>query len=524
MVLQPGPEGRPETHVSTGYVLHSVGDISQDEPESSHSTQHTDFELLPGPLLPVPDSPTPSYRIVGCVIPRRQAVSTRSASLPSTTGSLPEYDELSDGPPRDHYYSNYVLPGMELQPDDGSYFVLAPFITDPAMPRCPGFLDRSCPVTEPHNEGPYFWDRLAPSRVLVDILARHRVDHVFEGSTPPPAVWIALLARINDQDTDESDSTLFRFRCWHCLEYRARLGVVPRERAGLDISRSLLHRRRNGQQNSESPAATGSQRNNLAPVTRNQDDHYQAYLNAQVEPRDDYSDFEIDWDAVSFTDRTGGGSHGPSTAYTGSNGQYSDNDSIISLVSDVPGGVNGLGELPSSDPYYHYGFAPPTEWPMPVPSVNLPPYPRCLSPLCPVLHPHAQGPYWDNEPIMTPFSLVSGPIAHLRDTHAYTAFLDALHDQGLGDLFSPETRPPRFILAAVDLILAGEQSPSSLELVERFRYFHCRGVREIVAPYEEIEDDEEDAERTSSPTLLRDSALSDDENLIDSDDVAQYFD
>ena len=277
---------------------------------------------------------------------------------------------------------------------------------------------------------------------------------------------MALLQRITGQETEASEDLLFRFRWWHCAQYRNR--VIARRQPRFDISQSLIYRRRFESRNLRAWIETGE---------------------------------EIDWDAVQFSD------DGDESAE-----QLSVADEIPIQISDPNESTSADdGEtaeidatyifLPSNRPspshYFRYGFIPPTEYPMGTPDSTIPPYPPCLSPLCPISYSHSQGPFWDTDPLRIPTSLIPGPLAYLRDERIYAAYLDALGEHGLGDLFSPETRPPLFVVAAVNHTLREDGTASSaLDIVERFRFFHSRGVRPIVGPGEEIEGHEEAAEDT----------------------------
>lgn len=120
-------------------------------------------------------------------------------------------------------------------------------------------------------------------------------------------------------------------------------------------------------------------------------------------------------------------------------------------------------------------------------------------------------------------------MAHLRAAPNLAAYLDALAEHGLGDLFGPETKPPMFILAAVERIIDGNPQTYDLRTVERFRYFHCRACRPVVMPDEEIEGHEEDdIEPPLSPSDQSEDG-SDfegevEDDVMDSDDWAQFFD
>ena len=192
--------GPPEAYARLGYenisrLQEQTGPNGSDPP---HSRQPTPAEFLSVQVSPVPNSPAPSYHSLGYVAVRRPVIHVRSHSLTSSAGSLgslPEYDNIEEGPPTHPGYSNYVIPGMEMNSDgdfwtglEPSYWVVAPFVTDPDMPPCPGFVDGSCPISELHHSGQYFLESRAPSTLLLDVLARHQVDHFFEGSLPPVSI------------------------------------------------------------------------------------------------------------------------------------------------------------------------------------------------------------------------------------------------------------------------------------------------------------------------------------------------
>ena len=282
---------------------------------------------------------------------------------------------------------------------------------------------------------------------------------------------MALLQRITGQETQVSEDILFRFRWWHCPQYRNR--VIARRQPRFDISQSLLYRRRFNSRN----------------------------LRAWIETQE-----EIDWDAM-FSDDGGEPAERLSVADEIPI-QISHPNGSASAGNDETAEIDATyfflpSNLPSPSHYFRYGFVPPTEYPMENPQATVPPYPPCLSPLCPISFPHPQGPFWDTDPLRTPTSLIPGPLAYLRDERIYAAYVDALAEHGLGDLFSPETRPPLFVLAAVNHTLHEDGTASStLGIVERFRFFHSRGVRPIVGPGEEIEADEEDAEDVEDIPML----------------------
>jgi len=83
-----------------------------------------------------------------------------------------------------------------------------------------------------------------------------------------------------------------------------------------------------------------------------------------------------------------------------------------------------------------------------------------------------------------------------------------------------------FILAVVERIVGGSPRPNDLQILERFRFFHCRACRPIVMADEEIEDHEEDEEEPPHPSTTQTSGESglEVEDVMDSDDWAQYFD
>ena len=517
-VILPVGTSPTEAHGPIAYVSRFT-----EHTESSHSSSGFSRPQTPRQSLPIadsvmPNSPTPSYR----------------SFLTGSGNSLPEYDNVSDGPPADRGYSNYVIPGMEIHTReenvlgfDPSLWATAPYVTDTTLPLCPGFIDGSCPVHQAHSSGSYFFERRAWGQELRDVLSRHRVDHVFEGSTPPPRIWEALLLRVNGDETEQSEDLLFRFRWWHCPEYRAR--VNARRNSRLDITRSFVYRRRVNRPVRELPLLDDHEPSSQAGETHARARNYQRYIDAQIE--------DIEWDALNFSDEVDDDDHADNVetpvaspnSPEGINGTVSPIPTVevyLEHIHERDGYVTTHLYPPQPPPlnsqYYHYGFAPPPQTVIDVSSASLPPQPPCLSPLCPVSYPHAQGPLWDNEPMTLPDVLVPGPMAHLRDTRRYAAFLDALGEYGLGDLFSPDTRPPRFILAAVDRIMANDQTPNDLRMVERFRYFHCRGMRTIVGPDEEILDHEEDV---PSPigTPTPDSEVGD-EDFMDTDDFAQYYD
>ena len=192
--------GPPEAYARLGYenVSRFQDQTDTNGSDPPHSRQPTPAEFLSVQVPPVPSSPAPSYHSLGYIAVRRPAIHVRSHSLASSVGSLgslPEYDNIGEGPPTHPGYSNYIIPGTEMNSDadfwtglEPSYWVAVPFVTDPSMPLCPGFADGSCPISESHHSGQYFLECRAPSTLLMDILARHQVEHCFEGSLPPVSV------------------------------------------------------------------------------------------------------------------------------------------------------------------------------------------------------------------------------------------------------------------------------------------------------------------------------------------------
>ena len=190
----------PEAYSRLGYeyISRFPEETGMNGSDSPHSRQPTPAEFLSVQAPAVPNSPAPSYHSLGYVAVRRPVIHVRSHSLTSSVGSLgslPEYDNIGEGPPTHPGYSNYIIPGMEMSTDgdfwtglEPSYWVGAPFVTNPDMPLCPGFVDGSCPISEPHHSGQYFLECRAPSTLLMDILARHQVDRLLEGSLPPVSI------------------------------------------------------------------------------------------------------------------------------------------------------------------------------------------------------------------------------------------------------------------------------------------------------------------------------------------------
>ena len=542
---------RPEVYVPTGYVSRFHEDTGSIEPDSPNS-----MVLTPVELRRMPTSPAPSYHsldLVTTVAVRGPVVHARDLS-PTSTGSLPEYDQVERGPPTDHPgYYNFIIPGMELQPEETvwiglepSNWVSAPFVTDPNMPPCPGLQDGSCPIHEAHNAGNVFFEMRAPSAALMETLARHRVDHVFEGSCPPPPIWEALLRRVVGGETEASEDLLYRYRWWHCPQYRNR--VIARRQPRIDISQSEVWRRRHQRQLLRGIGAVVDQASPL-PITHSQGGDL---LTAQVQEVGDDIDLEdnggVQVPSISEADGDDVASlaDGEVMEIGHDNGDelveraFSDTDSIPLQFSDLfEGHSEPNAEMEANDAtrstdllvpeigpeasyYYQYGFVPPSQFPMVIAPLDLPAHPPCLSPLCPLHFPHAQGPFWDSGPIDLPTSLIPGPMARLREERVLAAYLDALCELGIGELFSTETRPPMFIWAAVERIVNGGPAPSDIDLVGRFRFFHCLGNRPIVGPEEEIEDHEEDEEEPSTPTSA--STVVKEEETGDDDDRAQYWD
>lgn len=486
-------------------------------------------------------------------------LSRASTASPS---SLPDYDKIEGGPPIAYPgYSNYVIPGMEMQTDEEeiwiglepSYWITAPFITDPSMPRCPGLQDGSCPIREAHNAGSYYLEQRAPSALLIGVLAHHNVQHVFEGNCPPAAVWAALLRRLTGSENIASEDLLYRFRWWHCPDYRAR--IIARRQPTLDIRQSLVYTRRANrrhlrewfqnighEETQDGDLLLGeiqslendfSQEDNIAPED-NADglwDAYglsDAYFSGNDEP--DSTSFEEDRETpISHDNRD-----------ERSELAVSDVDSVFLQYSDLVEAPRASNEeeghldstyfffpehFPTATFYHQYGLMPPSETSVIIPPASLPPYPPCLSSMCPIQYPHTQAPYWDSGPVNIPMSLIPGPMAHLRAAPNLAAYLDSLAEHGLGDLFGAETSPPMFILAAVERIVDSSPRSNDLRIVERFRFFHCRACRPIVMPDEEVEDHEEDEEELpfTSSTQSSGELNSEAEDMMDSDEWAQYF-
>jgi len=476
-------------------------------------------------------------------------LSRASTASPS---SLPDYDKIEGGPPTAYPgYSNYVIPGMEMQTDEEEiwiglepfYWITAPFITDPSMPRCPGLQDGSCPIREAHNAGSYYLEQRAPSALLVGVLAHHNVQHVFEGNCPPAAVWAALLRRLTGSENDASEDLLFGFRWWHCEDYRAR--IIARRQPTLDISQSTVYTRRVNRQilrervqdaghedTQDSDLLLGEiqslehdfQEESFAPED-NADGIWDAYfsgndgsdspsfeedreLSFSHDYRDERSELSVgDVDSVSL--------------------RYSDLVEAPCASNDEEGYIDSTyfflpEHFPTATSYHQYGFMPPSETSVIIPPASLPPYPPCLSSMCPIQYPHTQAPYWDSGPVNIPTSLVPGPMAHLRAAPNLAAYLNSLAEHGLGDLFGGGTSPPTFILAAVERIVDSSPRSNDLRIVERFRFFHCRACRPIVMPDEEVEDHEELP--IPSSTQSSGELDSEAEDMMDSDEWAQYFD
>lgn len=508
------------------------------------------MELLREPNSPIPTSPAPSYHSLRqySSASRQPEADAGGLSRASTSSSLPDYDKIEGGPPT-HYagYSNYIIPGMEMQVEEEeewmglepSYWIMAPFVTDPSMPRCPGLLDGSCPIREAHNAGSYFLEQRAPSARLVGVLAHNNLQHVFEGNCPPAAVWAALLRRLAGSENEASEDLLFGFRWWHCPVYRER--VIARRQPRLDISQSTVHTRRANRRNlRERVQNVGHEDTQDGDLLLGQIQLLENNFGREdnIDPEDNAHD---PWDAY-FS-----GNEGPDSTILGQNREIpsshdnrderselavSDVESVSLQYSDLVEAPRASNEeesyldstyfflpedFPSATFYHQYGFMPPPETPVITPPASLPPYLPCLSSMCPIRYPHAQGPYWDSGPVNTPMSLIPGPMAHLRAAPNLAAYLDSLAEHGLGDLFGAETSPPMFILAAVERIVDSTPRPSDRRIVERFRFFHCRSCRPIVMPDEEEEDHEEDEEEAPLPA-------SEDGNMMDSDDWAQYFD
>jgi len=552
---------RVDVAISAGYVSHFPEDTDIIEPGSPHSMLRTPFEFLPGPTSPIPGSPVPSYHsmvLYNAEAAHNSVVPVGGLSRASTTSvsSLPDYDKIEQGPPTGYLgYSNFIIPGTEMQADEEeiwvglepSYWDTAPFVTDPAMPRCPGLADGSCPIHEAHNSGNYFWEQRTPSALLVVILAQHNVAHIFEGSCPPEAVWAALLSRLTGSENEASEDLLFGFRWWHCFDYRAR--VIARRQPRVDIRQSSIYVRRINRQSLQQGVRNTGEGDTEEDVLM-ADQIRALEISTIQEDGDAQQDDVYDlWDAYfdrdeepSTTGVEGSGDH--QTAYDSGDERmdstFSDFDSVSVQYSDLVNDSSPRNEdeyvdstyffLPNNLPresYYHrYGFTLPSEDPMIVPPASLPPYPPCLSSLCPIRFPHIQGPFWDSGPISIPMSLIPGPMSHLRAAPNLAAYLDTLSEQGLGDIFGSETSPPMFILAAVERIVDGNPQLGDLRTVEWFRYFHCRACRPIVMPDEETMVHEENVEEPPSPPSSQGSEVSDLEvdNTMDSDDWAQYFD
>lgn len=543
------------------YVPRFGEETSRIEPNSPFSYSQTPVEFLPEPISPVPDSPTPSYHsfVLHTGTIRQPGIGTGRLSRTSTAsiGSLPDYENIEGGPPTAYPgYSNYLIPGMELQNDEEeiwiglepSYWITAPFVTDPAMPRCPGFLDGSCPIREAHNAGSYFLERRAPSARLIVVLAHHNVQHIFEGNCPPAAVWAALLRRLTRSENEASEDLLFSF-CWrHCPLYRSRVTALRGPR--LDFRQSTVYVRRANRQSlrarARSVAHEESQDSSqdgglLLGQIQSLENDFGEEVN--IDPDDNADDLR---DAYSLWDAYFSGNDGPDSSrfeedrevpFSDSNSEDGSDDSVND-VDSVSSQTSNLVEAPwpsndeegyidstyfflpvqihLADSYHQYGFTLPSDISTINPPVDVPPYPPCTSSMCPIKYPHAQGPYWDSGPVNTPVSLIPGPMAHLRAAPNLATYLDSLAEHGLGDLFGAETSPPMFILAAVERIVDGSPRSSDLRLVERFRFFHCRACRPIVMPDEEAEDHEEDEEELPLG--------SEEGYVMDSDDWAQYFD
>lgn len=546
-------------------------DIDSVEPSSPFSYTHTPEEFLPEPITPIPSSPVPSYHSLTLYksAARQLEIDVGGLSRASTASpsSLPDYDRIEGGPPTAYPgYSNYAIPGMEMEADDEeiwidlepSYWIPAPFITDPSMPRCPGLLDGSCPIREAHNSGSYFLERRAPSARLVALLAHHNVQHLFEGNCPPAAVWAALLRRLTGSENHASENLLFRFRWWHCPDYRAR--IVARRQPTLDIRQSTVYARRaNRQALQEWNQINGHEATQDGELFFDQiqslEDNFTQEDNIASEGNDDDL-----WDAYNLWDAYFNGNNEPDTTSLEEDRELpfslDDRDEpdersehSVSDIDSVSPQHSDLVEEPRADTdeeyyidstyfflpvqirlgasYHRYGFTLPSDLSMIDPPANLPSYLPCLSSLCPVRFPHAQGPFWDSGPLGIPTSLIPGPMAHLRAAPNLAAYHDAIAEHGLGDLFGADTSPPMFILAAVERIVDGNPQPNDLQTVERFRFFHCRACRPIVMPDEEIErheEDEAEAPPTPSTQCSEVSDLEEEEGVMDSDDWAQYFD
>lgn len=471
-----------------------------DEPGSPHSFLQTPIEYLPEPIFPIPSSPAPSYRstVLQTLWPlghHSNLVRGPSHTSTDSRGSLPSYDKIEAGPPTDrHGYYNYIPTGMEIQAededsyddsDDELYWVPAPFVTDPTMPRCPGLGDGSCPINEPQNSGPCFLEHRAPSALLSDILTEHGVDDLFEGSCPPLHIWEARMDLVSGSENQEGQDLLFWFRWWHCPAYRAL--VIAHRRPRFDISHSAIHARRLN--------------------------HRRLQLQAGEADQDTPESYRPPPPSPTSPDRN------ESEA-----GIFQENIPDIVPRVHVDSTYFMLSTPPSTAmDYLRYGFALPAQAPRMAPPANLPPYSRCLSVFCPVRYPHAQGPFWDpRRPGSTPSSLIPGPNLASHQV--------ALSENGVGDLFGPETSPPFFVLGAVERILKGRPHRGDVEIVERFRFFHCAGSRPIVMDDEEIKNHEEDAddiegeeadlEDCGTPT----SSCTSSEYRMDLHDFAQYFD
>jgi len=524
-------------------------------------------EFLPGPISPIPNSPAPSYHslVLYTGADQHPVIDIGGLSRASTASpiSLPDYDKIEGGPPTAYPgYSNYVIPGMEMQADEEeiwiglepSYWITAPFVTDPSMPRCPGLLDGSCPIREAHNTGSYFLEQRAPSALLIGVLAHHNVQHVFGGNCPPAAVWAALLRRLTGAENHASEDLLFGFRWWHCQDYRAR--VIARRQPTLDIRQSIVYTRRANRQNlRERDQIVGHEDTQDGDLLLGQIQSLENNFSQEdnIDPEDNADGL---WDAYGVWDAYFSGNDGhDSTSFEEdreipfprdscderSELSVSDVDSVSLQYSDLIEAPRASDDeegyldstyfwlpehLPTATFYHQYGFMPPSETPMTIPPASLPPYPPCLSSMCPIQYPHSQAPYWDSGPVSIPMSLIPGPMAHLRAAPNLAAYLNSLAEHGLGDLFGAETSPPMFILAAVERIVDSSPRSNDLRIVERFRFFHCRACRPIVMPDEEVEDHEEDEEELPFPssTQSSDELDSEAEDLMDSDEWAQYFD
>lgn len=64
------------------------------------------------------NSPALTYHSLGHFGTPRPSSLGRSSSAPSISDSIPEYEDIERGPPTDHEdYGNFIVPGMEMDPD-----------------------------------------------------------------------------------------------------------------------------------------------------------------------------------------------------------------------------------------------------------------------------------------------------------------------------------------------------------------------------------------------------------------------